>query len=120
MTNLKTITESLRVAVDAGDLGGISSGVAALERLLTGRHVKGEMPKLIAKLRQRGILFILNRDDECYRGGGTDTDVAQLCVSTLEQLCIECSLDLPTWLRDLASTLESRETFRGRLLSDDD
>lgn len=33
MKNLKIITESLRAAVEAGDLGAISNGVAALEGL---------------------------------------------------------------------------------------
>jgi hypothetical protein len=33
MTNLNTITKSLRAAVDAGDLGAIANGVAALEGL---------------------------------------------------------------------------------------
>src|SRR5437764_559524 len=34
MTDLKTITASLRAAVDGGDLGAIANGVSALERLL--------------------------------------------------------------------------------------
>ena len=34
MTNLKTITKSLRCAVDAGDFGAIANGVEGLERLL--------------------------------------------------------------------------------------
>ena len=33
MTDLKSITKSLRAAINAGDLGDIVNGVAALERL---------------------------------------------------------------------------------------
>lgn len=33
MTNLKTIAKSLKSAVDAGDLGAIANGVAALQGL---------------------------------------------------------------------------------------
>lgn len=34
MTDLKSITQSLRAAVDGGDLGKISEGVVAVERLV--------------------------------------------------------------------------------------
>lgn len=54
MTNLKTITESLRAAVDAGDLGAIANGVEALYRLTPGQQTN-ESPA-DATLTQDGYL----------------------------------------------------------------